>query len=176
MKGKDKESNWVLTEWESVLDALERDPMILKDRIDWVAKKWLLETFMDAEKLTWDDRWLESLDLEYHNVDKEKGLYYELEQKGMMQRIVNDKRIKNAIFAPPQNTRAKARARLMRKLHEYKIPCIIDWDAVHHIQGTPLNIIDPFKTYDKEVTSSINSLSKISAEPVRPYRRRRRRV
>ncbi len=176
LKGKDKESNWVLTEWESVLDALERDPMILKDRIDWVAKKWLLETFMDAEKLTWDDRWLESLDLEYHNVDKEKGLYYELEQKGMMQRIVNDKRIKNAIFAPPQNTRAKARARLMRKLHEYKIPCIIDWDAVHHIQGTPLNIIDPFKTYDKEVTSSINSLSKISAEPVRPYRRRRRRV
>lgn len=175
LESKDKESSWVLNEWEFVLDALERDPMSLKDRVDWVAKKWLLETFMEDEKLTWDDRWLESLDLEYHNVDREKGLYYELEQKGMMQRVVNDKRIKNSVRVPPQNTRAKARSRFMRKLYEYKIPCIIDWDAIHHLQGGTLDMLDPFRTYGKEVESLIKRLSRMPDEPVQPRQGRRRR-
>ena len=43
------ETDWVLTEWEDTLNALEGDPMSLTDRLDWVAKKWLLETFAEEE-------------------------------------------------------------------------------------------------------------------------------
>ena len=36
----------------------------------------------EEEKLSWSDPWLQSIDLEYHNVDLERGLYYELARQG----------------------------------------------------------------------------------------------
>ena len=65
----DEESDWVLREWARTLDDLERDPMLLVGRLDWVAKKWLLDTFVEAEGLKANDPWLQSLDLEYHNIN-----------------------------------------------------------------------------------------------------------
>ena len=44
---------------------LERDITLTRDRIDWVAKKFLLSDFREAEKLSWTDPWLQALDLEY---------------------------------------------------------------------------------------------------------------
>ena len=107
------DTDWVLTEWESTLDRLEKDPMELTDRLDWVAKKWLLETFIDEERLTWDDPWLQSLDLEYHNIDQEEGLYYELETSGLMRRLVTDRQIESAIHNPPADTRAYFRGKIV---------------------------------------------------------------
>ena len=74
LAGRDEDTDWVLTEWESVLDDLETDPESLIDRVDWVTKKWLLEAFMEEEGLDWDDPWIESLDLEYHHLNQEKGI------------------------------------------------------------------------------------------------------
>ena len=51
-------------------------------RLDWVTKLWLLETFMREERIGWDDPWLASLDLEYHNVNPERGLFLGLEAEG----------------------------------------------------------------------------------------------
>ena len=59
LRGLDEESDWVLDEWERTLDALESDPMQLTDRVDWVAKKWLLDAFRESENLSWDDPWLQ---------------------------------------------------------------------------------------------------------------------
>ena len=50
--------------------------------LDWVTKQWLLETFMQEERIGWDDPWLASLDLEYHNVNPERGLFLGLEAEG----------------------------------------------------------------------------------------------
>ena len=55
LKGRDTDTDWVLTEWESVLDDLEADPERLIDRVDWATKKWLLEAFMEEEGLDWTD-------------------------------------------------------------------------------------------------------------------------
>ena len=78
----DEDGEWILEEWETVLDDLDRDPMSLTDRVDWVAKKYLLETFMEAEGLSWDDPWLQSLDLEYHNIDIDSGTLLRPGEKG----------------------------------------------------------------------------------------------
>ena len=51
-------------------------------RVDWASKLWLLENFREAEKLEWDDPWLKSLDLEYHNVDLQAGLYHGMAEEG----------------------------------------------------------------------------------------------
>ena len=165
LKGKDEETDWILAQWELVLDALERDHLSLTDRVDWVAKKWLLQTFMESEQLDWNDPWLESLDLEYHNIDQQKGLYYELERKGAMQRITTDGQIRKAIKSAPNNTRAKARAHILRELFRRKMPYIIDWDLIHSNFGESFNMKDPFETYDEEVSSFLKKLSNVSSRP-----------
>ena len=64
----DQEVCWILQEWENILNDLEVDFMRCVDRIDWVAKKYLLNTFQESERLNWTDPWLQSIDLEYHNI------------------------------------------------------------------------------------------------------------
>ena len=150
------DTDWVLTEWESTLDKLEKDPMELTDRLDWVAKKWLLETFIDEERLSWDDPWLQSLDLEYHNIDQEEGLYYELETSGLMRRLVTDRQIEGAIHNPPADTRAYFRGKSLDKFR----PQIksIQWDNV------------TFNTKGKKTVSvSMNQLA--DAEMAEKYNR-----
>ena len=50
------------------LNDLERDVALTRDRVDWVAKKFLLTAFREEEKLSWTDPWLQAIDLEYHNI------------------------------------------------------------------------------------------------------------
>ncbi len=151
LAGRDNETDWILTEWKEVLDALEDDREQLIGRVDWVTKRWLLETFREEEGLEWDDPWLESLDLEYHNLDPEKGLYFELERAGTIQRLCADEQIQRAMDWAPGNTRAKARSRLMRALARQRIPCAVDWDFVYFIQDKPFEMPNPFETYDRQV-------------------------
>ena len=115
LAAQSEDTDWVLVEWESVLDELEKDPMNLTDRLDWVAQKWLLEEFIREEKLTWDNSWLQSLDLEYHNIDQGVGLYYGMEAQGLMRRVVTDQQIDYAIHNPPADTRAYFRGKSLDK-------------------------------------------------------------
>lgn len=150
LKGSDEESDWVLQEWERTLDDLEKDPMMLSDRLDWVAKKWMLESFREAENLAWDDPWLQSLDLEYHNIDPNRGLYYDLLKQGAIQRVLTDEQIEKASTTPPQDTRAKARADLVHTLSKNRVRYIVDWDSVYLENEKHLNFRDPFSTYENE--------------------------
>ena len=150
LSGLDEESDWVLDAWERTLDDLESDPMQLSDRLDWVAKKWLLDAFRESENLTWNDPWLQSLDLEYHNIDPNRGLYFDLEQQGRMQRVLTDDQIERARLTPPIDTRAKARAALVKTLSENRMRYIVDWDSVYLENERHLSLRDPFCTYDEE--------------------------
>ena len=162
LSGRNEESDWILRAWESVLDDLERDPMLLADRVDWVAKKWLLETFIASEGLSWDDPWIQSLDLEYHNLDEKKGLYYELEQRGAIRRAITEAQIDRAVRSPPQTTRAKARAVVVRALAETGIPYIINWDSIYVENGASLRMDDPLRTYEREASDFIERLGGLS--------------
>jgi proteasome accessory factor A len=155
LRGKDPEGDWVLDEWRLVLDALRHDPAVLIDRIDWVTKKWLLESFMEAEGLEWNDTWIQSLDLEYHNLNPDKGLYLDLRQRGVVRKLLDDELIKQAIVTPPQDTRARARSTVMRGLAGEKARYVIDWDSIYVEDEKYLNMDDPFKTYDQESSDFI---------------------
>ena len=65
---------------------LRGDYTKLIGRVDWASKLWLLETFRDSEHVEWDDPALKSLDLEYHNLHPDKGLYYGLIEEGHVPR------------------------------------------------------------------------------------------
>jgi proteasome accessory factor PafA2 len=124
----DHEHAWILREWENVLNDLERDVTSTRDRVDWAAKKFLLGALQEEEKLSWSDPWLQSIDLEYHNLDLDRGLYYELMRKGLMRRVTNEDEIKNAIFNPPETTRAFFRGRAVARFND-EISSI-QWDEI----------------------------------------------
>jgi proteasome accessory factor A len=126
--GTSEEQQWILREWENVLNDLERDVMSTRDRVDWAAKKFLLDALQEEEKLSWSDPWLQSIDLEYHNLDLDRGLYYELLRKGLMRRVTDEDEIKSAIFNPPETTRAFFRGRAVARFND-EISSI-QWDEI----------------------------------------------
>ncbi len=109
---------WIWREWNHVLNDLQRDVALCRDRVDWVAKKQLLMALQEEEKLAWSDPWLQAIDLEYHNVDLERGLHYELMRQGSMRRVVEESEIRAAIFSPPETTRAFFRGRAVARFNE----------------------------------------------------------
>jgi proteasome accessory factor A len=129
----DVEAEWLLREWETVLNDLERDVLLCRDRVDWVAKKELLEALLREEELSWTDPWLQSIDLEYHNIVPDAGLYYELVRQGAMRQFVSEEEIKRAIFLPPGDTRAFFRGRSVARFNS-RIKSI-QWDEIVFADG-----------------------------------------
>jgi len=157
--GKDAQTDEALREWEIILDGLEKDPMQLADRVDWVAKKVLLEQFMEAENIDWNADILHSLDLEYHNINPRDGLYYGLEESGAVQRVCTDAEIENAITEPPQNTRARGRGEIITALIEKEWPqYLIDWDWVRVDKERHLELRNPFHDYKNEAAQFVREL------------------
>ena len=132
----DPETAWLLNEWDSVLNDLEKDVMLCRDRVDWVAKKYLLDTLKEEEGLAWTDPWLQSIDLEYHNISLDQGLHYALLRDGQMRRFVSEDDIRSAIFSPPETTRAYFRGRSVAKFNNEVSS--IHWDEVvfNHANST----------------------------------------
>jgi proteasome accessory factor A len=126
----------LLSEWENVLNDLERDVSTTSDRVDWVAKKALLTSLQEEEKLSWSDPWLQAIDLEYHNVMPEDGLFYELVKQGAMRRIVSEEEVKAAIFSPPETTRAFFRGRSVARFHSSIAS--VQWDEIVFGEGERL--------------------------------------
>jgi len=147
---RDEDTAWVLAEWERVLADLATDPMRTRDRCDWAAKRFLLETFRDAEKLGWDHPWLQALDLEYHDISLDNGLYYELAREGHMQRVVTEEQIRHAIFFPPDATRAYFRGRAVAKF-DADI-ATLQWDAIaFRHNGDDFTVDLPHPAFDPEL-------------------------
>jgi len=125
----DEETEWILREWEQVLQQLEQDPLKLVGKIDWVTKRWLLESFVQDEGIGWDDPWLASLDLEYHNLDPERGLFLGLEADGQTASISREEDILKAMKHGPVDTRGGLRGLCVQRFGEEITS--IQWEGVH---------------------------------------------
>src|SRR5437867_835138 len=80
----------VLSRWESVLSGLEEDPLSMHRELDWAAKYRLMEGYRERDGLDWNDSKLHVVDLQYHDVRREKGLYYKLVAGGKLERLVTE--------------------------------------------------------------------------------------
>ncbi|MFN2476994.1 MAG: depupylase/deamidase Dop [Chthoniobacterales bacterium] len=155
-RAAETETAWVLAEWETVLNDLERDVASTQDRVDWVAKKFLLRSLRDEEQLDWADPWLQAIDLEYHNIDPEVGLFHALERQGAMRRIVTDKEIATASAFPPETTRAFFRGRSVAKYGA--AISSVQWDEVVFTDnGRPRRVALP-EVFDDARLERLNAL------------------
>jgi proteasome accessory factor A len=118
----------VLAVWERVLTALERDPMELDGVVDWVTKHQLLRQYADRDGLPWDHSRLRLIDVQYHDVRQDKGLYNHLAAKGRCERLVDEARVQKAIDQPPEDTRAWFRGRCLDKYRSAVTAA--GWDAI----------------------------------------------
>ncbi len=124
----------VLQYWESVLAALEDDPATLADRLDWVAKQRLVDAYRERDGLEWTDPKLRLIDLQYHDVRRDKGLYYKLVDGGKVERLVPDSEVQAAVDAPPEDTRAYFRGNCIRRYPQAIIAA--SWDSIIFDTGT----------------------------------------
>jgi len=118
----------VLERWEAVLTSLEDDPMQLHRELDWVAKYRVLEAYRERDRLDWSDHKLRAIDLQYHDVRRDKGLYHRLAATGKVERLVTDEEIERAVMEPPEDTRAYFRGRCIARFPD--AIAAASWDSV----------------------------------------------
>jgi len=146
----------ILQKWEYVLTKLEEDPMQLHREIDWVIKLHLLQAYGERTNLSPEasgDRML-MLDLQYHDIRREKGLYFLLGRKDQVVRLATDEQIETAMVDPPQNTRAKMRGELIKLAKMKRIPYDLDWNYIRigYLLNLWVKCNDPFQEENEKVT------------------------
>jgi proteasome accessory factor A len=125
-----------------------------------VAKYRLLERYADRRGLQMSDPRLAMMDLAYHDVDRSRGLFYLLQDKGMMDRVVTDERIAVAVRKPPQTTRARLRGEFIKAAKAKKRDFTVDWVHLKLNDQAQRTVMckDPFKAFDERVDKLIESL------------------
>ena len=137
----------ILKRWRTVLDQLEEDPMQLSKQIDWVIKKELIESYMRRKGCDWKDPRISMMDLQYHDVVQEKGLYYALERGGYVDRLISEETLAHAQENPPKDTRAYFRGTCLKKFP--KEVYAASWSSVLFDVGNTtikkVPLLDPLK-------------------------------
>jgi proteasome accessory factor PafA2 len=118
----------ILDRWETVLTTLESEPLSLHRELDWVAKYRVLEAYRERGGLDRGDHRLHAIDLQYHDVRRDRGLYYRLEAAGKVDRVVRDPDVDRAVMEPPEDTRAYFRGRCIGKFPD--AIAAASWDSL----------------------------------------------
>jgi proteasome accessory factor A len=147
-----------------VLTALEEEPLSLHRELDWVAKYRLLEGYRERDGLDWNDPKLRLVDLQYHDVRREKGLYYRLAQAGKVETIATEEEIRRAVMEPPDDTRAFFRGRCIQKYAD--AIAAASWDSlIFDTGGEALQRI-PMREPLRGTRSAVSELIDDSPDPV----------
>ncbi|MEM7387035.1 MAG: proteasome accessory factor PafA2 family protein, partial [Verrucomicrobiota bacterium] len=154
-----EDSDGCLQAWEDILVDLEKDPRMTADRLDWAAKHHLIESFREAEGLTDEDPWLQSLDLNYHLLDVDEGLFFALQQQGAFRDPPgHDPERDTTGMRPPPTTRAAVRGLCLEKFGNHINSA--QWDHVR--LKTPLGLLelDLRQLFDpREIRSAITVIT-----------------
>ncbi|MEY4361744.1 MAG: Pup--protein ligase, partial [Actinomycetota bacterium] len=102
-KGFPPQEQKALEMWEHCVSTIENDPLKLDREVDWVIKHSLITSYMERHGLELGDPRLQLIDLQYHDIDTNRGIFYKLQSKGMVERLCSDSDIESAMSEPPQN-------------------------------------------------------------------------
>ncbi|GGV35109.1 Pup--protein ligase [Actinomadura cremea] len=157
-RGGDATAKRVLDLWERTLRAVETGDLDLVSReIDWVMKYQLIERYRRKYDLPLSSPRVAQLDLTYHDVHRDRGLYYLLERRGGAERVTRDLDIFEAKSVPPQTTRARLRGEFIRKAQEKRRDFTVDWVHLKLNDQAQRTVLckDPFRSVDERVDKLI---------------------
>jgi proteasome accessory factor A len=159
--GGDPMSKQVLELWGRTLDAVEAGDLSRIDReIDWATKYQLIERYRAKHNLPLSSPRIAQLDLAYHDIQRNRGLYYLLQKRGAVDRVTTDLAIFEAKNVPPQTTRAKLRGDFIRRAQEKRRDFTVDWVHLKLNDQAQRTVLckDPYRSVDDRVEKLINSM------------------
>ena len=159
--GGDPISKQVLELWGRTLDAVEAGDLSRIDReIDWATKYQLIERYRAKHNLPLSSPRIAQLDLAYHDIQRNRGLYYLLQKRRAVDRVTTDLAIFEAKNVPPQTTRAKLRGDFIRRAQEKRRDFTVDWVHLKLNDQAQRTVLckDPYRSVDDRVEKLINSM------------------
>ncbi|MDT7571833.1 MAG: proteasome accessory factor [Actinomycetota bacterium] len=160
-RGGDPTVKRVLELWGRTLTAIDTGDLSLVDReIDWVTKYQLIERYRARDDLPLSSPRVAQLDLAYHDVNRNRGLYYLLERNGAVERATTDLAVFEAKSVPPQTTRAKLRGEFIKRAQEKRRDFTVDWVHLKLNDQAQRTVLckDPFRSVDDRVDKLIASM------------------
>ena len=146
--------------WEHCVSTIEKDPLELDREVDWVIKYRLIEAYRSKHDLPLSHPKVALMDLQYHDVNRSRSLFYLLQDRDRLERMCSDADVDDAIDNPPQTTRARLRGEFIRRAKERKRDYTVDWVHLKLNDQAQRTVLckDPFKSRDERVEKLIASL------------------
>lgn len=151
----------VLDLWERTLTAITTGVLDPVEReIDWVIKKRVIDRYCERHGLDLADPRVAHLDMSYHDISRTRGLFYLLERKGAVARVVSDLDTFEAKSVPPQTTRARLRGEFIKRAQERGRDFTVDWVHLKLNDQAQRTVLckDPFKAEDERVDKLMASM------------------
>jgi len=114
----------ILRRWREVIEGLKEDPLSQSHIVDWVAKKRIIDGMTERHNLRANDPRLKAIDLQYHDMRREKCLAL----RANLETMVNDAEVLRAIDTPPDTTRAYFRGMCLKKWPSDVVAA--NWDSI----------------------------------------------
>ncbi len=159
--GGDGTTKQVLDLWDRTLTAVETGDLSGVDReIDWAIKYHLIERYQAKHHLPMSSPRIAQLDLAYHDIRRERGLYYLLQDRGAVDRVTRDLAVFEAKSIPPQTTRARLRGEFIKRAQERRRDFTVDWVHLKLNDQAQRTVLckDPFRSVDERVEKLIASM------------------
>jgi len=140
--------------WGRALDAVESGDLTSVEReIDWVTKLGLIQRYQERHSLPLTHPRVAQIDLAYHDIRRDRGLYYLLERKAAVRRMSSDVSVFEAKSVPPQTTRARLRGAFIRRAQERRRDFTVDWVHLKLNDQAQRTVLckDPFRSRDERV-------------------------
>jgi proteasome accessory factor A len=160
-RGGDQTAKRVVELWGRVLAAVESGNLEPVSReIDWVSKLQLIERYQARHDLTMAHPRISQIDLAYHDIRRNRGLYAVMEKRKQVDRIAGELEIFEAKETPPQTTRARLRGEFIRHAQEKRRDFTVDWVHLKLNDQAQRTVLckDPFRAYDERVDRLIASM------------------
>jgi len=159
-KGFPDDEMKALAMWRHVMAGLEDDPTKLGRELDWVIKYNLIEAYRERRGLSLSHPQVSLIDLQYHDVRRNRGVFFKMQNRGLVDRTLSDHEMEFAVENPPATTRAKLRGDFIRRAKERKRDYTVDWVHLKLNDQAQRTVLckDPFKSEDERVAKLIDSL------------------
>ena len=160
-RGGDAVAKQIIDLWGRTLEAVDTGNFDLVSReIDWITKYVLIDRFQARHGVALSSPQIAEVDLKYHDIHRDRGLYYRLERAGVVDRVCRDLDIFAAKSTPPQTTRARLRGEFIRKAQERRRDFTVDWVHLKLNDQAQRTVLckDPFRSVDERVDKLIASM------------------
>ena len=169
----DRDEQDTLETWQRGLDAVRTgDRAWAALHLDWAIKERLFEQVAQRRGVDLVDPAIERLDLAYHDIDPERGVFAALTRRGLAPSILSQERIERARTVAPTTTRAHLRGQVVTAAQDNGVDHVVDWTTLRLTRpgAMPVQLLDPFTTESAEVEALLAEIRAAGAatEPPLP--------